>query len=854
MRLPKLFRTLAHVGAMSGALLISGVANGQDLLSSVSFSADSGSWSSDGNWTLDGSDPPQEGSPLETEIAVIAAGVANVESAAGPVHSLSVTRGTLNLGSGGALTVENQAIVGSNGTIALGGGSLSAGSLAVLGTIDLPAGSALDFGSSYPVATTGTVAGSPKSITVGGRRPTLPTGLGLGMVATADGASVVVESLPVLEISRETGAAAIKNMVGGPVDVAGYSIESAGELIKRTGGSWNSLEDQGVAGWQEANATRTTRFSELNLLGSSTLNVGDSWAIGNLYTGIGEPPAKEDLSFEVMLADGRVLSTAVQYTGPPNDLFLAIDPATGEGSLNHISPLIDPFDVTAISILSSSGSLNSPAESLLGDGWTNANPQPTGYTEVNLEGSRMFSNGDTLALGAIWDPAGSQDLTFTFATADGALRTGSVVFGDTDAPPGPICNPNTQGDLDGDGMVAFGDFLLVSNNFGQNVADHTQGDVDCSGDVGFSDFLIISNAFGTAVGAETASVPEPNSGLLLFLGFLGMLKFRKRAARVAVVAAAVTICCASSQDAMAQFDTRFIRVHPAGPNGAIGNLSEALGILNGNVVDAILNEDITGELEGSVDLGGGIGTFDFEQQPYLNGVEDDSMGGFAQIVSGTVEIPAGDYTIGCGSDDGCFVTFSNPEITFIDTYNENGNNLGDSTIFYNPGRGHDWTFGTFSVADDTTTGIQMGFYEGGGGDSFEVAIFDEHILEEEAGPDGGARGATAGLFIELGDGALDWKVTGDPYVSIAGDFNADGIVDAADAEILVENFGDEGGFASGDINFDGDINMHDASLFRPIYAAASAGGEASVVPEPGSVSLLLVGFAALLGFRRRKRA
>jgi|GEM_PF-2787548 len=853
MRLTKLVRTLAHIGAMSGALLLCSAANGQELLPSVSFSASSGSWSSDANWTLDGSEPPQDGSPLESEIAVIGSGVANVDSAAGPVHSLSISRGTLNLASGGALTVENQAIVGSAGTLVLGGGSLSAGSLAVLGTIDLPADADLAFGSTYPVATSGSVAGSPKSITVGGRRASLPTGLGLGMVATADGAAVVVESLPILEVSRETGAAAIKNMVGGPIDVSGYSIESAGALIKRTGGSWNSLEDQGIAGWEEANPTRTTRFSELNLLSSSTLGVGDSWAIGNIYTGIGEPPAKEDLKFEVMLADGRVLSTAVQYTGPPNDLFLAIDPATGEGSINHISPLIDPFDVTAISVLSASGSLNSPTESLLGDGWNNANPQPTGYTEVNLEGSRVFSQGDSVSLGAIWDTGGAQDLTFTFATTDGALRTGSVVFGA--APTGPVCNPNTGGDLDGNGRIEFADFLTISNNFGTAVSDHTQGDIDCDGMVAFSDFLVLSNAFGTTVGAETASVPEPTSGLLFFLGFLGMLKFRKRAARVAVVAVAVTICCASSQDAMAQFDTEFFRVHPAGPNNGIGSLTEALGIRNGTVVDAILNESLTGELEGAVDLGGGVGTFDFAQQPYLNGVEDDSMANFAQFVSGTVEIPAGQYTIGCGSDDGCMVSFSNPEVTFDDRYNENANNLGASTIFYNAGRGHDWTFGTLTIpAGGVTTGILMGFNEGGGGDSFEVAIFEEHIAEAEAGPDAAGRALTAGLFVELADGELGWEVTGDPYVSIAGDFNADGIVDAADAEILVENFGDEGGFAQGDINFDGDINMHDASLFRPLYAAATAGGEASVVPEPGSVSLLLVGFAALLGFRRRKRA
>ena len=856
MRLSKFIRTLAHVGAMSGALLLSS-ATGQELLPSVSFSADSGSFSSDGNWTLDGSDPPEDGTPGEGEIAVIGSGVANVDSDAGSVHSLSVGRGTLNLADGGSLTVENQAIVGASGTLAVGGGSLTAGSLAVLGTIDIPADSDLSFGSSIPFATTPSLLGSPRNITVGGSRASLPTGLGLGMVATDDGGAVIVESIPILEIDRETGAASIQNLVGGPIELAGYSVTSAGDLLRRTGGAWNSLEDQGIAGWEEANATRTSRIQEVNLTTSTALNVGDSWNIGTIYNGIGSPPAKEDLRVDFLLADGRVLSPAVQYAGPPNDLFLAIDPETGEASLNHTSPLIDPFDVIAISVLSDSGSLNAPAEALLGDGWTNANPQDTAYTEVSLEGSRVFSLGDSASLGSLWKTDGAQDLQFTFATADGALRTGSVVYGAAGSAP-VVCDPNTGGDINGNGTVDFPDFLALSAAFGQtglSGESHLQGDLDCDGDVDFPDFLAFSAAFGTTVGAEAASVPEPASGLMFFLGFLGMLKFRKRASRVAVVAAAVTICCAASQDAFAQLDSRFIRVHPAGPNNGIANLTEALGIANGGVIDAILNEDITGEVD-IVDLGGGLGQFDADQVPYLNGVDDESMSNFMQLVSGTVTIPAGDWTIGCGSDDGCFVSFSNPEVTFEETFNENGNaNVdGDGTIFYNAGRGHDWTFGTLSLASDTTTGIQMGFYEGGGGDSFEVALLDEHITAEEVAT-GDDRRLTAGIFFEFpGFNNVEWEVTGAPFISVAGDFNADGVVDDADAEILMDNLGDDGGFAQGDINYDGEVNFHDAGLFRPILAAASAGGEASVVPEPGSVSLMLLGLASLLGFRRRKRA
>jgi len=102
--------------------------------------------------------------------------------------------------------------------------------------------------------------------------------------------------------------------------------------------------------------------------------------------------------------------------------------------------------------------------------------------------------------------------------------TGSVVFGELAS-----CNPNTMGDLDGSGDVAFADFLILSNNFGSEVSDHTAGDIDCSGDVAFADFLILSNNFGQAVGAETSSVPEPSSCALLCLaGLCGGLLRRRR--------------------------------------------------------------------------------------------------------------------------------------------------------------------------------------------------------------------------------------------------------------------------------------------------------------------------------------
>ena len=55
----------------------------------------------------------------------------------------------------------------------------------------------------------------------------------------------------------------------------------------------------------------------------------------------------------------------------------------------------------------------------------------------------------------------------------------------------------TTGDMDGDGEVAFADFLILSGDFGQTDVGYTQGDLDCDGVVGFNDFLILSGNFGT---------------------------------------------------------------------------------------------------------------------------------------------------------------------------------------------------------------------------------------------------------------------------------------------------------------------------------------------------------------------
>ena len=57
-------------------------------------------------------------------------------------------------------------------------------------------------------------------------------------------------------------------------------------------------------------------------------------------------------------------------------------------------------------------------------------------------------------------------------------------------------DPLLPGDIDRDGQVGFGDFLILSSNYGSNTREHVKGDLDGDGVVTFSDFLILSQHFG----------------------------------------------------------------------------------------------------------------------------------------------------------------------------------------------------------------------------------------------------------------------------------------------------------------------------------------------------------------------
>lgn len=371
-----------------------------------------------------------------------------------------------------------------------------------------------------------------------------------------------------LTVDRASGAISIENTGAEASAMQGYSIGSAGSYLMPE--AWTSLSDGGTIGWLEANPSANW-LSELNRNMTFSLEPGASQALGIAYTTGGHQP---DIVFEYITPEREVLSPAVHYTGPANDLAIYLDPATGQATMANLSPFIDPPEIKGYSILSASGALNADGWSSMAaagtEGWLEANPAAEHLSELNRNGAMLFGNGATVPMGQILAPGSeARDLVFEYFTTTGEVLTGSVEYiplpggggglpGDFDHDSivglsdidlligaiasganaaefdlnadgavnlvdrdiflgdGLISNGNKlTGDVDFNGIVDFTDFLTISANFNSPEAKWSLGDFDGVGGVGFTDFLALSANFNQTPAA--ASVPEPSGAHLVLL-------------------------------------------------------------------------------------------------------------------------------------------------------------------------------------------------------------------------------------------------------------------------------------------------------------------------------------------------
>ena len=94
-----------------------------------------------------------------------------------------------------------------------------------------------------------------------------------------------------------------------------------------------------------------------------------------------------------------------------------------------------------------------------------------------------------------------------------------------------------------------------------------------------------------------------------------------------------------------------------------------------------------------------------------------------------------------------------------------------------------------------------------------------------------------------GDGTPDGQGTHQ------GDFNLDGVVNATDLQLMKSSFGLSGvGYALGNANCDTVVNATDLQILK-----AKFGLVASAVPEPATLTMLVLGACGLMARRRRSR-
>jgi hypothetical protein len=390
-------------------------------------------------------------------------------------------------------------------------------------------------GNSWTLVTGGAVTGSFGLDT--SQLPETPRGAGFFLTKTATTARLNYSNLLILNVDRGTGAVKIENAVGSPIAIHGYTIASTDNVLD---GPWNSLQDQAITAWDEADNSGPSRLTEFKTSGSTNVAVGAPLNLGSPYSppipaALGEQPGA-DVSFQYLTPDGSVVDGIVEITGAYNNLVLTIDPTTGDAAIQNESPYfdvsIDAYTITSTSgkLLTANGAWNSLQDQAL-PAWDQAdNSNANRITEFKTSGATAMAGGGTvLDLGApINIGAGAlelEDFGFEFKLSTGQTLAGVIEFGVIPGfePPG--------GDYNGDGAVNGNDFLVWQRSLGSNVAAGTGADGSGNGVIDAADLTVWRNGFGSATaasGTAASAVPEPATlgGALALLGIVAGLRRR----------------------------------------------------------------------------------------------------------------------------------------------------------------------------------------------------------------------------------------------------------------------------------------------------------------------------------------
>lgn len=389
------------------------------------------------------------------------------------------------------------------------------------------------FGQSWDVLTAGTLIGGFNN-TIVESAPILGRGLQFRGTSSGNTAAVEVDNTLVLTVNRQSGATAIHNVVGDPINITSYAVRSANGFLNPDPGSWNQLSVSGQAGsgWVDGNPTMNA-ISEFNLEGFHSVVLNDTLTLGNPYTGATANASQEDLVFQYSTATGEFRTGIVEYTGIPNDLTLFVDPSDGSAAIGNLSANITPPHLTGYAIRSASGQITTAGWDTFqstgeaGSGWESSPADENFLVESNIEGSTEFAYRDLISIGEIFTPDGIRDLTFQYTTVGGQLLNGTVQYGEIPTPPEGV-----PGDYNGDGFVNAADYVFWRDaNGATGVPAGTGADGNGDTNVTQADYDFWRQRFGGSAGsgsgAVNANVPEPASWIMAMCGVLAAVACRR---------------------------------------------------------------------------------------------------------------------------------------------------------------------------------------------------------------------------------------------------------------------------------------------------------------------------------------
>jgi hypothetical protein len=516
-------RTTALAGALLALVGIPGLTGSRVVAQTASWSGGDGDWT-DSNWSR-GNGPngtPAAGQdirlPSDTGTLRV---TTNLADDVGSFNLLGQIGGTLDITPTGALNIDTTLRIGDT---ASGDGVVNVfGELNVFGGLDVAygnqgsgdAGGELNVGGSGKLLVGGTmdtwwVPGARFSVSGPDAQIEITQTYFHGPSATLT-ANINSDAFSTINVLESV------SLQGGQLDVKltdGY--------VPALGSSWTLFDSP----------TRTGQFVTTNF---PDLGPGSLFQVN--YTEGGQ--------------EGQIIT--VDYV---NTLNVRVDPVTGEASIEN--PLVGglPYEIDGYIIRSDTGSLREGSFTGLGQpGWLpGLGPSQSNnlLSETNFTDSTLIPIGESMSIGNIFDPAGTEDLMFEFHVRGGPTLPGTVQYADGTGP--ALQAGDADQNLEFDQLDIIQVQVAAKYLTGQ-AATWGEGDWDGApggrqgnppqGDGLFDQLDIVASltagkylagpyaavqSGGMAQYGPTSviSIPEPAAIVLVALGLLGVLACRRR--------------------------------------------------------------------------------------------------------------------------------------------------------------------------------------------------------------------------------------------------------------------------------------------------------------------------------------